>query len=551
MTQSIHRFAWLRSLLLACTLLACLPAQAGCVAGACISAGPRLASVDSTQGALLNPLLGGLLGSSLNLSVADWNTLAQGDVRLLDFLTALKVSANVSSPVQALGATVTLGQVAAALNVAAQAQAKTSLSGALQAIAAPLAGSGATVRVGDLLKLTADTGALGGSTVNALDMLTGLIQLYNHRNVLTTPQPVGISGGVLGMLGVLNSVQLYAQMVEPPVYVCGPAGTQFHTAALRLKLKLDLVTLSPVTDLLMALPGITNARLGIARLDVYAEVARGEGSLAAVEALTRSVTLQVSPGVADLYIGSIPDSVFFNRSRVLNPDTDLDYGTIGALELNELKVGLEVKSSTRGDAPFANTVVLSGAFPQSRTVGSSALFASNLVSRLVGNLSLRTTPNLGVLDVLVLPVLKLVVGGVLAPVLSPVLTGVADPLLHLLGIGLGEMTVTVHGICQACDDFRLTKVADKANATPGATIAYEVAYENAGSVTLSNLVLSDTTPPFTVFAGAECGAMPLGLGSCAIAAQPAVGASGKVEWRFSGSLQPGARGSVRMRVKVQ
>ena len=34
----------------------------------------------------------------------------------------------------------------------------------------------------------------------------------------------------------------------------------------------------------------------------------------------------------------------------------------------------------------------------------------------------------------------------------------------LLGIGLGEMVVTVEGICQTCDDFKLTKAVDKADA---------------------------------------------------------------------------------------
>ena len=50
------------SLLAAALLLvlcgAALPAKAACSVGACLTAGPRLASVSSTQSALLNPLLG-------------------------------------------------------------------------------------------------------------------------------------------------------------------------------------------------------------------------------------------------------------------------------------------------------------------------------------------------------------------------------------------------------------------------------------------------------------------------------------------------------------
>jgi len=566
MTFLNNRFAWLRALLTAgallCALLVTLPAQAGCVAGACISAGPRLASVDSTQSALLNPLLGNLLGTSLNLSVADWNALAGGDVRLLDFLNALKLQANVSSPTQALGTTVTLGQVAAALNAAAQAEAKTSLSGVLSRLQPVLANTGATVRVGDLLKVTTDAGALAGTTINSLDMLTGLIQLYNHRNMLTTPAPVGISGGALGMAGLVNNLQLYAQVIEPPVYVCGPTGSQFHTAAVRLKLKLDLVTLSPATDILKAVAGVSSATVAISKLDVYVEAARGEGSLSAVDAVAKAVTLQVAPGVADIYLGSIADSVFFNRARTLSA-ADVGYGQIGELVLNGIRVALEIKSSARGQAPFASSVTMAGSFPQTRTVSTSAAFVTGLTNSLVNNLSLRTTIlTTGLLDIVLAPVTRLLDGALqpvlkalvvdtLAPVLTPVLTGIVDPLLKLLGIGLGQMTVTVNGICQSCDSFALTKTADKANAVPGSTITYEVAFENTGTTTLSGLTVTDNTPAFTIFAGAECGTLPADLASCAIAAQPKVGENGPVEWRFTGSLQPGAKGTVRLKVVVQ
>jgi uncharacterized membrane protein len=42
----------------------------GCEAGACLQVGPRLASLDTQQSALLNPLFSGLLGSNIALNVA-------------------------------------------------------------------------------------------------------------------------------------------------------------------------------------------------------------------------------------------------------------------------------------------------------------------------------------------------------------------------------------------------------------------------------------------------------------------------------------------------
>ncbi|TWI69725.1 putative repeat protein (TIGR01451 family) [Pseudoduganella lurida] len=538
--------------LLACGLFASLGAHAACTTtGACISAGPRLASVDTTKSALLNPLLGGLLGTNLNLTAADWNTLATGEVNLLGFLTKLQAQTNVSSPSQALTANATLAQITAALGLQAQAQASTSLSGVLAALGSQLGGAGATVRVGDLLKLTADVGSLANTTINSLDMLTGLVQLYNRRNVLTTPTPVGISGGALGMLGVINSLQLYTQVIEPAVYICGPTGTQFHTAAVRVKLKLDLVTLAPATGVLTTLLG--NTQIAIGQLDVYVEIARGEGTLTAVDAVAKAVTLQALPGVADVYLGKISDDVFFNRSRTINPATDLDYGKIGTIAAAGIGLlDLEIRSWARGQAPSAASVTMSGTFPQTKTVSTSAAFVTNLVNGLVSNTSLRIpTLNLGLVTDTVLGLVKGIVTGALSPVLGQVLTGVVDPLLQLLGVGLGQVIVTVNGIGQACDDFKLVKAADKANAQPGNTIAYTITYQNAGTTTITNLKIVDATPAYTVFGTSACGTLAPGLTNCSVSAKPAAGATGGVEWTFTGTLMPGASGTVTLNVLVQ
>lgn len=538
-------------LLLVCGLALSCGARAACTTtGACVSAGPRLASVDTTKSALLNPLLGGLLGSDISLTAVDWNTLATGEVNLLGFLAALRAQANVSSPAQALNANVTLAQVAAALGVQAQAQASTSLTAVLARLAGQLGGANATVRVGELVKVTADAGALARTTINALDMLTGLIQLYNKRNVAFTPQPVGISGGLPGMLGILNSVQLYAQVIEPAVYICGPTGSTFHSAAIRVKLKLDLVTLAPVTDLLTDLLGKTEIAIG--KLDVYVEIGRGQGTLGTVNALTRAVTLQVSPGVADIYIGAIADDVFFNRARAINPLTDLTHGKVGTLSAIGLSLlDIELKAWARGQAPlFGTNVPFTGPYPQTRTVSSSTMFVTNLIGSLVTNLDLRI-PQLGALSGTVTTLVRGLVVDVLKPILAPVLGSVVDPLLQLLGIGLGQVVVTVNGVCETCDEFKLLKTVDKANAAPGAVIAYTITYQNTGSTTVNNLKIVDATPAFTVFSAGSCGTLGAGLTGCSVSGKPAAGAAGTVEWTFTGTLAPGATGTVTLNVLVQ
>lgn len=536
-----------RLLLALCLLLGAMPgAQAACTSGACVHAGPRLLSVDSTRGVLLNALFGNLLGSSLNLSVADWNTLAQGDLNLASFLGALQAQTSTGSPQAALAASASLAQIANAAASAAQADGNTALASALGQTAAQLGSVGGSVRLGDLLQVSLPDGMLAATQINALALLTGSVQLFNHRNVATTPTPVSLSGSSLGLSGVIHSVDLYAQVIEPPVYVCGPAGTAFHTAAIRVKLNLDLVDLSPDVSALNGIAGLSGASATVSQLQLYVEVARAQGIIQAVDAVANAVTVQATPGVADLYLGQIADSVFFNRNRALDPATDLGYATIGALSVDisvtdpvlgttvttPTTVDIQTKSSARGQAPFASTLSFSGPWPQTRTASTSAGFAATLVNDLVTNLQLQLVPSLGAaLDTAVLPLLKTAVGNTLTPVLSALLTGLVDPLLENLGIRLGEVDVTVTSTAIACgisgaayNDANHNAVRDGAEAGSGQTLyaklvpaatpagpaleavaadpasgAYAFAAANAGSYTVvldTNATLADVTPAF-------------------------------------------------------
>src|SRR5260221_4401396 len=267
-------------------------AQAACSGGPCVGAGPRLASVDSSRSVLLNALLGDLLGTSVNLTVADWNAIAQGDVNLASYLNALQTQVGVSSPSQALNANATLAQLVSAMAVAAQADGNTVLVNALNTLKPQVAGLSGTVKLGDLLTVSLPNGALSSVKVNALDLITGAIQLYNYRNVLTTPNPVTVSGSAIGLGSVVNSVQLYAQIIEPPTYVCGGVGTQFNTGALRVKLNVYLVDLQPNASALNVPLTISGASVTIAQLQLYVDVSSAEGAIAGVDAVSHAVTVQ-------------------------------------------------------------------------------------------------------------------------------------------------------------------------------------------------------------------------------------------------------------------
>lgn len=514
----LWRAVWLALLLMLAAVQGTARAQA-CQTGACVNAGPRLASVNSQQGPLLNLLLRALLpGSTVNLSVTDWNALAGSDVNLNLLLLQLRNQLGVSSTQQVLASNVSLNQLRLAMVQVAQADGNTALVSALNALNAPLGPLSGTVRLGELLRIDLPDGSLAGIHLDVLDLLTGSVQLYNYRNVLTTPTPILLDTAALGLTGVTR-VQLWAQVVEPPVQVCGPTGSQFHTAAIRIKLDLGLLNRVPVQPLLNALNGLTlglsNIQLtaGVLNVEVYANIARAQGTITGLNQINQAVNLQVQPGVVDLYIGRITDAVFFNRSQVLTPaivqpmpattlalTADLALAGFSLIKL-EVDLSVRLRASAQGQ-PLAQPVNMLPAYPRTVTLACGTVCIGNLVTSLLGalevslvtqrvqglvlgvvpvDLSVLTGTVNGIINAL-LGVLADVVRPVLSPVLSSVLGGVVDPLLGLLGVRVGEAVVTVEGFLSYCQTL-LRLLLDVAPPThPG---RFDMSIAQAGSVLAS------------------------------------------------------------------
>lgn len=483
-------------MLVVLAVLSCLgraQAQSACTAGACVSAGPRLVSIDSTQSPLLNLLFSALLpGTSLTLSVADWNSLAGANVNLNALLTQLNGGATVSDPSQVLNTNISLGQLRAAMVQVLQADGQTAAANVLNALPLGVAGTSGSIRLADILQVALPTGSLATVRLNVLDLLTGGVQLYNFRNVLTTPTPITVNTAALGLNGVAN-VRLWAQVVEPPSYNCGTVGAAFHSAAIRIKLDLDLVQGLNTGTLTAALNGLnllgvslsnTSVSADVLHLQVYADVARAEGSISAVNLVGNAVTLQARPGLVNLYVGQISDATFFNRSTVLT-DTALTAATltnlsvkvrVSATVLGALvpvaDITIPIAVSIRGYAtatPGLQSASFTGPYPQTRTLTAGTVSAATLVSTLVNSLNIQLTsgnPQVTLLGSLPLPLpvadlvngivnalltpVRTQVNAVVTPVLTAVLGGVVDNILGLLGIRIGQAVFTVEGVTQAC-----------------------------------------------------------------------------------------------------
>lgn len=89
------------------------------------------------------------------------------------------------------------------------------------------------------------------------------------------------------------------------------------------------------------------------------------------------------------------------------------------------------------------------------------------------------------------------------------------------------------------------------NAKPGETLEYTLVATNVGSQPLSGLVINDATPSYTTYVSGACpGTLPAGLSACTLTTQPAAGATGALQWNFTGSLSSGATFSVTYRVQL-
>ncbi|WCE06108.1 hypothetical protein [Pseudoxanthomonas sp. JBR18] len=526
---SMRAFA-LAVLLVACWPFASAQAQTGCTAGACVSAGPRLVSVDSTQGPLLNLLFRLLLpGTTVNASVLDWNALAQSDVNLNALITQLGANLGLSDTSQILNSQLTLAQLRLALVQVAQADGNTAAVSALNALSPALSGLSGTVRLSNLLQVSLPQGSLADIDLDLLDVVTGSVQLYNFSNVATTPQPITVDTAALGLSGV-TALQLWAQVVEPPTYVCGGAGSAFHTGAIRIKLNAQAISNFDLASLRMAINGlgVSNTQLSASVLTVqaYADIARAEGTITAVDGLANTVSFTGRPGLVNLYIGSIPDATFFNRSQVITsavvtPTTlttlNLRFQTsvLGlGLVTAQVPLAVQAKAAATG-SPGMQSFTVSAPFPQTRTASAGTVSAGSLITSLLQNLTLTTTAGavsatllgspittpsavttlVGQVVSLTTSTLSTQVVSLLTPILNTVLGGLVDNLLALLGIRIGEAVFTVEGIARSCAVvLSLQKVLAPTNDAG----RFDLNISTGGSVvaSASNVGNGGTTTPF-------------------------------------------------------
>ncbi|MET0343909.1 MAG: OmpA family protein [Polyangiales bacterium] len=453
--------------------------EAQCLDEVCVRTSTDVTTVSTQQNVMLDGLLSGALGTSVDLTVLDQQALADATVDLSSLTRALNANGVGNDAATALGTT-TLDTLLRSLSTATRGDA----SNATQVAAATAidklrtqsasVGSG-TVALGDLLSADLGAQALLESDLNVLDTVTGSVSTFNKRNVVAV-QPVTVQGSTLGLGSLVNSVQLAAVVVEPAKYVCGKTGAQFYSASVRLRLRISLTNGTTV----LPVAGLANVALTLApSLDLVAAVGRASGTIQTVDAMAKTASLTAAPGLAELYLGTISDQNFLDRTTPINPATELAPATVASLSIGitlpltpaiTATANVTARGYALGTPPAAEMLSFAGPFPQTKRSPASAgsLSATSLLSSLLSNLEVSigaanyAPPALaavgaGVLD----PVLTLLTTTVsntlkgtsntLGMTLSGLMTGLVDPLLGQLGVKIGAVDVTVEEPFRATD----------------------------------------------------------------------------------------------------
>ncbi len=242
----------------------------------------NILSVDSSKSDLLNALLGGLLGGTINLSVAQWDGLLSANLNLLNYLDALAVDIGLQAGDYdgVLSSSVSVGDL---LDIAAdvlELDGNAVSVSALRDLSLAVPGAAPLLRLDEFIEVqTGSPEAALDVNLQAMQLVQGSIQLANSKSAISADIPVSVLG--------LVDTTIKIQVIEPATIVAvgnpeyasaAPFGSDaiyVRSSQLRTFISLDLpivgATLSSLTSLLTnpLLSGITGTVNSLLSLDIF------------------------------------------------------------------------------------------------------------------------------------------------------------------------------------------------------------------------------------------------------------------------------------------
>jgi uncharacterized membrane protein len=383
---------------------------------ATFSIGTRLAALN---GGVANQLLSGLTGSSISLSLMDYDALARADVNLLGFSDALATDLEIEAGnyERLLDQRIQVGRALGVLRPLVGPQASSALS------KLTTTGVATTIRLGDLIGVEAEAwdgvaGALDAE-VSALDLIMAMAEIGGgDRQVALN---LGAQAGLADLTVALAIGERPNR--SPWLTVTNTGNPIIRTAQARLYIKARTA---------QSLQGLAQVNLPI-----LIELASSEARLERIVCTpARSVTLGVRPGLAKATIGVIDESRLKDFKQPLIPGKATFLSVLGLVSLTG-QAQIEAADQRFKAVTFTDAEITARTLRTVKTTGAVNGIVVSLLQRLDVDVNIV---GLG----LGLGGLVQALGALLAP-LGPLLDGLINPILDLLGLSFGEADVTVHG----------------------------------------------------------------------------------------------------------
>lgn len=393
--------------------------------------GTGLASLSNGQ---LNAVLGGLLGTTLSLSLVNYQALAATNVDALTFLDQLAAQAGVTAGTYGdlANANVTMNQLTTAIRAALNLHPSGNNSAAIDALnllalQTPASLSSQLIKLADTaLWQSRQIGSIvqqvpGQVTLNVFDLISAMARAYGPGHIVNLNTSLGT--GITAQLAVGSPMASMA---------LARAGTTISTAQARLALRLSMTALD-----------ILGTKVGV-DLPIYLELASGAATVAAIpcRADGTMATLSAASQAASASFGSVSDSanfLNFGASPVVQPAS-------GAVTLKILGIPLSV--GVAGTFPVAAGAPVAQDFTQGdidNGLAKSSAAGGGLLSGLAGQIQFVLPGGLGALVAGTLNSILDLLRPILVTALST-LDGQVDTLLRALGLRLGTIDTVVHGV---------------------------------------------------------------------------------------------------------
>lgn len=429
------------------------PAVAVAENGACFKVGSYAANLDTSQSALLNSLLGGLLGTSLSLNAVSYNGLASTSVTLADLVEVDRLGVGTVDELLALDG-VKVGDFYLAIADVLDNQGNLVQAELLRSIA--VAAGTPTIAIGDLIQAAPGSSYALNAALNVLDLVTGAAYVAHNGSAVSIPN-LGIT-----LPAGIGTVAASLNVIEAPRIACGGVGTVASTAQVRLSLTFTI----PARTVNIA--GIGSVSLAASSATVSLDLASARGTLTAVNCPDGEAT-SIDVALASEVLGglSLGASMGINATIGVLSGSDLLSTILNVLGLNLLQLlSLPTISVNSSVSLSASTPIntwskpLTLPLPESYTTpqggGSNVILSGLSVTPQVGTtVTLKVKQLLGLLgqektytynagpifDGLVTPIVSAVSTTLLTPIIQSLQTQVVAPLAKILGLQLGGADV--------------------------------------------------------------------------------------------------------------